>query len=109
KLVGGGKAPTIGVPCLTHANDAAGLVDIVGAAGPSSERHQVDDPGMLRPEESATTSTHHRTAVVDPERYARRCPECSEIAHVPRRRPQEGVGLASLRFRQPHHLPVTIP
>src|SRR2546429_3467116 len=70
KCVGDGKAPTIGVPGLTHANDAAELVDIVGAAGPSSERPQVDDPGLLRPEESATTSTHHRTAVVDPERYA---------------------------------------
>src|SRR2546422_1166584 len=39
---------------LAHPHDAAEIIDVVGAAGPSAEGSQVDDAGPLRPDRKST-------------------------------------------------------
>src|SRR5690348_890736 len=100
ECVGDGLAPPVRSSGLAHPHDAAAVVHVVGAAGASAEGPQVDHAALFGPQKCVTASAHNLASVVDPERDADGAPERVEILHPARRRPQEGVCLASARLRQ---------
>src|SRR5207244_128893 len=65
KRAGEREASRISAVRLAHPHDAAEIVDVVGAAGPSAEGSQVDDAGPLRPQKRVAASAHDLPSVVD--------------------------------------------
>src|SRR5439155_495204 len=108
KCPGDREAAGVGRSGLAHAHDAAGIIDVVGAARPPPERPQVHGAELLRPEERVPAAAHDRGMVVDRERHARACPQGSKISHAFAHGPEEGAGLTSRRLREAHHLSAVV-
>src|SRR4029077_13947809 len=94
-----GEASGVGPTRLAHAHDAAEIVDVVGAAGPSAEGPQIDHTRLFGPQKRVTAAAHALPPIVDAERHAGCGAKGSEIPHAIGRRPQKGVRLAGPRFR----------
>src|SRR5256886_5981412 len=102
KRAGDREASRISAVRLAHPHDAAEIVDVVGAAGPSAEGSQVDDAGPLGPQKRVAASAHDLPSVVDSQRDAGSCSQGTEIPHAIGRRPEERVRPAGARLREAH-------
>src|SRR5947208_15330315 len=70
KRAGDREAPRVGPTSLAHAHDAAEIVDVIGAAGPSAESAEIEHAVLLRPQKRMTASAHDLGPLVDARREA---------------------------------------
>src|SRR5438094_9077779 len=70
KRAGDREAPRVGPASLAHAHDAAGVVAVISAAGPSAETPEIEHAVLSRPQQRTTASAHHRASFGDAPRPA---------------------------------------